>query len=181
MDDEIVSSFAAITDASASVARHYLMLTDCNLEQAIQLFFDSPDLASTATAPQTTSQSASRSASRPSRPANTSDVIEIDSDNDDMDVDSGDETSAAVARSHLEDDEAMARRMQDEMYGGGGSGGGNAADEIRAPIGRTTKTLIGPGSNWENDEVDTHDALLEQLRRRGGPSRQGKSSPHIHQ
>ncbi|KAF2863490.1 hypothetical protein K470DRAFT_210527 [Piedraia hortae CBS 480.64] len=47
-----------------------------------------------------------------------------------------------------EDDEAMARRLQNEMYGGG-SGGADGG--VRAPIARTTETLVG--GDWDEDSV----------------------------
>lgn len=170
MDDDAISGFAAITDASPSVARHYLMLTDGNMEQAIQLFFDSPDLAASVSASQT-----ARPATRPPRTSGHPDVIEIDSD-DDMDEDSDNNAPTTTGQNHLEDDEAMARRMQDEMYGAAGPVSGSIEDDVRAPIARTTETLVGPGASWGvGDDDDRHAAILEQLRRRGGPSGGRKS------
>lgn len=177
MDDEAISGFAAITGASPQVARHYLSLTDGNMEQGIQLFFDSPELASAADNP----PPVPHPSTRPSRPAARPDpagVIQIDSDDDeeieddlDNDVDTPPRATASNAGHSgpaYEDDEAMARRMQEELYGGGAQAGGVDTDGVRAPIGRTTETLVGPGSNWGGPE-DMHDAVLEQLRRRQAP------------
>ncbi|KAK6507052.1 hypothetical protein TWF481_005504 [Arthrobotrys musiformis] len=55
-----------------------------------------------------------------------------------------------------EDDEAMARRLQEELYAeAGGSGSRNTGpawreedfDGVRAPMARTTETLVGPGDD----------------------------------
>ena len=44
MDEENVLNFVSITSCDPDKATQYLRLTDNNLEQAIQLFFDSPNL-----------------------------------------------------------------------------------------------------------------------------------------
>lgn len=147
-DDELIGSFCAITSATPEQARQYLQLSDNNLEPAIQLFFDSPDLGN---AP----AQASSASSQP--PATRENPINIDDD--------------------IEDDEAMARRLQQEMYGGGAGGGnpgGEDEDGVRAPIARTTETLVGPGSgDWRDDPDHMHTAVMEQMlarqRRRAGP------------
>lgn len=79
----------------------------------------------------------------------------------------------------FEDDEAMARRLQEEMYGGGGGGGaGDDVDSegVRAPMARTTETLVGPNSDWSTvgrDPGEMRAAVAEQMmarqRRRAGP------------
>src|ERR1700744_1058575 len=48
MDDELIVQFTSITDTTPSQAEQYLRLTEGNLEQAIQLFFEDPNLATTA-------------------------------------------------------------------------------------------------------------------------------------
>jgi hypothetical protein len=126
--DDAIDDFMAITGADADIARRYLGLTDNNSEHAIQLFFDSPELASglaqqpepaappipTSTRPQTGAASAGRGTSR--------DAIEIDSEDDenmDIDDDVKDEelaeraaAAAAAQAADVEDDEAIARRLQ---------------------------------------------------------------------
>ncbi|KAF2725427.1 hypothetical protein K431DRAFT_280786 [Polychaeton citri CBS 116435] len=146
-DDELIGSFCAITSATPEQARQYLQLSDNNLEPAIQLFFDSPDLGNAAPPP-------AQSSSQPT--ATRDDPINIDDD--------------------IEDDEAMARRLQQEMYGGGGGGAQSNLDQdgVRAPIARTAETLVGPGSgDWRDDPNDMHTAVMEQMmarqRRRAGP------------
>ncbi|KAF2832120.1 hypothetical protein CC86DRAFT_280050 [Ophiobolus disseminans] len=161
MEDENIVNFVSITSCDPDKAAQYLRLTEGNFEQAIQLYFDSPNLdlggAPAAPAP---AQNAAASARDP---------ITIDSDEDMSDFDPAAHTSNPPARPPpaLEDDEAMARRLQEEMYGGGGPPG---EEEVRAPMQRTTETLIGPGSNWgpadadDNDDLDA--AVQEQLARR---------------
>lgn len=159
MEDENLLNFVSITSCDPDKAAQYLRLTDGNFEQAIQLYFDSPNLdfgpAPTASAP---AQNTSSSARNP---------IAIDSDDEMSDFDPAAHASTPPSRPPpaTEDDEAMARRLQEEMYGGGGA---PAPEEVRAPMQRTTETLIGPGSNWgPADAEDDLDAMVqEQLARR---------------
>ena len=83
------------------------------------------------------------------------------------------------------DDEAMARQMQEELYAAGfasdqtaaGAFGGRVdADGVRAPIARTTETLVGPGADMRGMPVDLRAAVEAQLaaRRRLAP---GMSPP----
>ncbi|CZS94705.1 hypothetical protein WAI453_013371 [Rhynchosporium graminicola] len=172
--EENIEHFMAFTGATAEVAKRYLGLTENDAQQAIQLYFDSPDLATGVDSiPQASSPSVPTS-TRPQSGAQASRRLDAtDSDNEDlMDIDfndgSDDEVSrvAAISRAaELEDDEAMARRMQEEMYAGGDASGGHDADGVRAPIGRKTETLVGgPGEDYAPD--DMHAALLEQMRLR---------------
>lgn len=150
-------NFVSITSCDPDKAAQYLRLTDNNLEQAIQLFFDSPNLdfgpATTSTAP-----AAASSARNP---------INIDSDDEMSDFNPGAHTDTPPVRSNLESDEELARRLQEEDYGGGGAAA-RGEDEVRAPIQRTQETLVGPGSNWgPGDPDDDVDAMVqEQLARR---------------
>lgn len=187
-----MDEFMAITGASAEVASRYLGLTDNHVEQAIQLFFDSPDLATglnhenrpaappvpTSTRPE--DEHAGRPAPRQRGPQNDSD------NDDDMDLDHDEEdedTSQAAAISRAadyEDDEAMARRMQEELYAGGDASAGFDADGVRAPIGRVTETLVDGGGDWGND--DMHAAVLQQMRARrnnAAPSSSMRTSWHL--
>ena len=52
MDDEQFAQFADITGATQEQAEVYLRFSEGNLEQAIQLFFESPDLANQPRIPQ---------------------------------------------------------------------------------------------------------------------------------
>ncbi|KAK8255127.1 hypothetical protein HDK77DRAFT_22885 [Phyllosticta capitalensis] len=158
MDDNI-ASFTSITGSDPQRATQYLQLTDGNLEQAIQLFFDSPnlDVGGSSTQPAT---SASGQQNEP---------IRIDSDDDDIE-DEGIATESRQASGppghNVEDDEAMARRLQEEMYGDGAQ---DPSGGVRAPMARTTETLVGPGASYD-DEDGMHAAIMSQMaRRRPGP------------
>jgi hypothetical protein len=154
--DEDISNFVAITSCDPQKAAQYLSLTDNNLEQAIQLFFDSPNLDF---GPATATQSA------PPNASTAHDPIEIDSDEDMSDTGPDTQGNTPPARNAaVEDDEAMARRLQEEMYGGGGP----PEAEVRAPMQRTTETLVGPGANWgsQDSEADIDAMVQDQLARR---------------
>jgi hypothetical protein len=178
--DDAVDDFIAFTGATADVARRYLGLTENNSEQAIQLFFDSPELASgldqqpqssappipTSTRPQAGATSTGRSGSQG--------ATKIDSDDDEnMDIDHDNEAAsraaaaAAAQAADYEDDEAIARRMQEELYASGDASGDYDADGVRAPIGRVTETLVGgPDGDWAGSGEDMHAAVLQQMRAR---------------
>jgi len=164
MDDQI-STFCAFTSATPAQAQQYLALTDGNVEHAVELFFNNPDLG--ASAPST------RPVAQPSGSSN--DPIEVD-DDDDLEMTGANAVERNVPS--MEDDEAMARRLQEEMYGVGGSGGagGSAGARgdidpetgVRAPMARTTETLVGPGSgDWRDDPGQMNAAIFDQLRQRG--------------
>ena len=178
-----MGDFCAITGASPQVARHFLSISDGDPSQAIQLFFDSPDLASAATEVSQQPPPAPTASSRPparSRSVGREDehgVVHLDSDSDDIAMDETDDdildtthtppvpTSTTAAQSSVyEDDEAMARRLQEEMYAGGDMGGDYDADGVRAPLARTTETLVGPGADWGPDDVQSN--VLQQMRQR---------------
>ena len=80
----------------------------------------------------------------------------------------------------LDEDEAIARRLQEEMYGEAGMGTETDPERIRAPIGRTTETLIGPDSFDPNDPEDMHAAVLEQVRARQRPRPRGRVSSNLY-
>lgn len=151
MDDEAIQTFCSITSATPQQAQQYLQFSENNVEQAIELFFNNPDLAGSARAPQ-------------AQPASTRDAPIDLSDDDDVVVDA----TGAQGGPSTEDDEAMARRLQQEMYGAGGGGGGGGPgdldeDGVRAPMARTTETLVGPGSDWRDDPNEMQAAIGEQL------------------
>lgn len=166
MNEEAVGTFTAFTGASEDVARRYLIMTEGNTEQAIQLFFDSPDLANVPAppVPQSTRPNTQSQAGSVSR-----DPISIDSDEDEV-MNHDDEAASArqaeaVGRAaDYDDDEAMARRIQEELYAGGDSSGGFGADDVRAPMAPTTETLVGGPRGYEPN--DLNDAVLEQMRAR---------------
>ncbi|KAF2683517.1 hypothetical protein K458DRAFT_305093 [Lentithecium fluviatile CBS 122367] len=171
--DENISNFVAITSCEPDKAASYLRLTDNNLEQAIQLFFDSPNLdfggSSLPPAPAANASSAQN-------------PIPIDSDEDMSDFDAGLQSNTPPRlQANIEDDEAMARRLQEEMYGapGAGGAGGLAEDEVRAPMERRTETLVGPDADWgagnipDDEEVNALVQQQIQARRRAAAGRPG--------
>lgn len=168
MDDQI-SMFCAFTQAAPDKAQQYLALTDGNVEQAVELFFNNPDLGASAAAP-----------SQPAQPfSNRENPIEIDDDDDEM-GDAKHFDAVPTGGHSVDDDEAMARRLQEEMYGAGGGGGagGDVDPEtgVRAPMARTTETLVGPGSDWRNDHNEMQAAIAEQLLAR---QRRSRAAPGI--
>jgi hypothetical protein len=180
-----VDHFMAFTGASADVARRYLGLTESNSEQAIQLFFDSPELASgldqqpqpsappipTSTRPQVGATSSGRGTSKGTTVIDSDDDENMDVDDEDEDEAASRAAAAAAAQAvDYEDDEAIARRMQEELYAGGDASGGYDADGVRAPIGRRTETLVGgPDGDWPPE--DMHAAVLQQMRARSNRQR----------
>ncbi|KAF3175482.1 hypothetical protein TWF225_008976 [Orbilia oligospora] len=203
--EELLAQFVAITNTSSvNKAETYLGLTEWNLEQAIELFFanDGADLSSTvggissstsavAPPPQPAATPAASTTHHQSSLAHqgrtSSDAISVD-DDDDEDM----ETARAIAAASepttgniggisggnvevYEDDEAMARRLQEELYAEpGGSGSRNAGSSwreedingVRAPMARTTETLVGPG--------DDHIRRLVEHRNRTAGRPQGR-------
>jgi len=183
--DEAIGMVSAITGATPQVARHFLSLTDGDAEQAIQLFYDSPDLSSsmaqepsTASATQTRQQQDRHSRDSP-------EIVNIDSDSDEdvaMDTDAdldnnfsgpgssnlhADPVAPSATYGSYEDDEAVARRMQEELYAGGDMADDYDPESVRAPLARTTETLVGPGSEWAAE--DMREAVSQQMRARQRP------------
>jgi hypothetical protein len=66
----------------------------------------------------------------------------------------------------VDDDEAMARRLQEEFYGGADPASEVGSDGVRAPLARTTETLVGPDSYDPMDRDEMREAVLEQMRAR---------------
>lgn len=150
----MVAQFTEITGSTPELATQYLSLADFQIEQAMQLYFENGG------APLT------EEPARPSRPTNFEDesgVVHIDSDDDDVQPAQARPTQPAGGGT-FEDDAAMARRLQEEMYGERGAG---VEDEVRAPMARTTETLVGPEADFDDD---MHSHILGQLRarQRGG-------------
>lgn len=193
--EENISTFAGITGATADVARGFLEITSNDLERAIQLFFENPDLVSSVGAG--VSGAGNTAASRP--PASTTrhrvgtedaegvihipsddddDIVQIDDDDDDEFLDDSGGAGRVAARAQEEEDAAMAKRLQEELYQGGGSGGGGGPEDVRAPIARTTETLVGPDPSWgaAADGGAMEAAFLDQLRRRRNLPRKQRAS-----
>lgn len=158
--EEQITTFVAFTSGSTEQAQRFLTLTDGNVEQAVELFFSNPDLGASTAPPAPAPQQSNREA-----------PITIDDDDVEDFDDDLQETGSRQAQGgpSVEDDAAMARRLQEEMYGGGGSSRGAAGgdfdeDGVRAPMARTTETLVGPGSNdWRTDPGEMNAAIAQQL------------------
>lgn len=131
MDGDLVAKFTEITGSTPELANQYLQIADFDIEQAMQLYFENggADLAQ-----------ASQPATRPSAAADDDDVI----------IDEARSTAPPRAQSTIEDDAALARRLQEELYNGA-----DTSDGVRAPLARTTETLVEP-------DVD-HSAFLRQM------------------
>jgi len=150
--EEDILNFVSITSADPQKAAQYLRLTENNLEQAIQLYFDSPNLDVGGGGEQVASET-----SRPPA-ASARDPIEIDSDEEMSEYE-------PTEPYRPEDDEAMARRLQEEMFGGQGPEG-----DVRAPMARTTETLVGPGAEYAPQDLD--DLVAQQMAARRRPAGQ---------
>ncbi|KAL8996117.1 MAG: hypothetical protein Q9169_004309 [Polycauliona sp. 2 TL-2023] len=198
MDDGALAQFTSITGTKPETAHKYLAVTDGDLQQAVELFFANDgadlDLPSASNPP-----SSSRPPPVPppaTRPSQQHHAVQVDSDSDpDYDdyptthrpgpagrqlprVDRGKASSHIPSTSTPpthdaiagdNDDEAFARQLQQEMYGESGVDNAVDPEAVRAPIARTTETLIGPDSFDPNDPGDMNAALLEQLRARQRP------------
>lgn len=184
--DDLVAQFTAVTSADPEKAAQYLRLTEGNLEQAIQLFYDSPalDLNTSENGHQTRLHaSEGRNADQPPYREDREGVVHIDSDeaSETMDVDGGPLPSRShrhnpsssftrrpATESMYEDDEAIAKRLQNEMYETG-----ETLDEVRAPMARVSETLVGPGSDWgaEEDDYGHYEMLARQRRTHQGRQR----------
>jgi hypothetical protein len=151
MDDSLVAEFTSITSASPSQAEQYLRVTDNNLEQAIQLFFEDPSLTAEPEPP------AHASSSRPSHREDSQGVIHIDSDdNDDVVM-----TGSRHIGPDTSDDAEIARQLQNELF----STAERDPDDARAPMLRTRETLVG-GADDDFGGDDIHTLVQQQMRER---------------
>ncbi len=205
-----MAQFTSITGTTTERALQYIRLTDGNLEQAVQLFFDSDGIDLEGSARPAAAEEAAAT-QQPTGPAiqrtpaagftDESGVVHIDSDEEISDHNDPEVTdydprarvSSSRSRSTLQipaavtpptgkapratdDDEALARRLQEEFYTGGDMAGERDAEGIRAPIGRTTETLVGPGVEYLSDPDEMRAAVLEQMRARQRPRPHGAFS-----
>jgi len=168
--DDAAETFKMVTGATDPVARRYLEMTENDAQQAIALFFDSPDLASSVDQAPSSRTLPIPSSSRPRGFNESQDTpraanLEDDEDEDTPDFSENEHAAALGRAADIEDDEAMARRMQEEMYAGGEAGGGFGSDGVRAPIARTTETLVGgPSEPWGHEDMEA--AIAQQMRMR---------------
>ena len=203
MDDGALAQFVSITGTKPETARQYLGFTDGDVQQAIELFFanEGADLEATpASNPPAPSYPPPVPDPSTRPPANQRDIVRIDSDSDsDLLEYSSQPTSGPGARppasaartgsalhtlsesappihqaaSRVDEDEAFAHRLQQEMYGEAGVETTGDPEVVRAPIARTTETLIGPDSFDPNDPQEMNAAVLQQIRARQRPRPRG--------
>lgn len=148
-----MAQFTEITGSTPELATQYLQLADFSIEQAMQLYFENGGAPLTEEPANPPRQSAYE---------DESGIVHVDSDSD---GDNDDRSARRTAPgSTFDDDVAMARRLQEEMYGGAND---NEQDDVRAPMARTTETLVGPEADFDDD---MHTNILQQMRarQRGG-------------
>jgi hypothetical protein len=162
--EEDILNFVSITSCDPEKAAQYLSLTDNNLEQAIQLYFDSPNL-DLSTAGQSSAPNAAAAPSQAGRPTASTAANPITIDDDEIMSDFDTTPENQPGQGDVEDDEALARRLQEEAYGDMGAEGG-----VRAPLSRTTETLVGPGSTWTADDTELDAMIQEQIASRRRPA-----------
>lgn len=186
MDDATIANFTDITGAKADLARQYLQLSDGDVNQAVQLFFESGGVDMGGSFDTAQQAPPVPTASRPTGQARN-EPISVDSDEDNSDggipiANEGNliDNDEAMARNLQESDEAMARRLQEEAYGARGGRGGDGAGGmdidpetgVRRPMARTQETLaggfggVGFGRAGFEDDEDLQAAVREQLARR---------------
>lgn len=168
--DALIAEFTSITGAPPRKAESYLRVSDNNLAQAIQLFFETGgvDMEDPPSPARPAARPAAAAPAPASRPTGVnSEPIEIGDDGDDDDLlealmasggdTSGVATGGADVGSSAFDDEALARQIQEELYGevGGDSNG------VRAPIARTRETLV------DDDDYGYPDPMRHMSRVRG--------------
>lgn len=166
--DAAIAQMVAFTDTTPERAQQYLQVTDGDLDQAVSLFFENggADLGGSAA-----NTAAPAPSSRVAGTGNSQDPIHIDDDDhisDDNDPAITGFRRAPAQPSTAEDDEAMARRLQEEMYGGAGE-----ESQVRAPIARQAETLIGPGASDYYGGGTLDQAIEERMREM--QSRRGKA------
>lgn len=183
MDDDLVAQFTGITAADTERAQQYLQLTDGNLEHAVQLYFDNggADMGASASAAQPSVSQHMPTAATRGYTENDDGTVTIDDDGDDLDEGTGVSGARAqdssVGGMTYEDDEAMARRLQEEAYG---AGGGGRPEDVRAPMARTTETLVGPGGYDDGGADDMRAAIAGQMFARQQRRREWASACSAH-
>lgn len=159
--DEAIATVVSVCGTTPDLAARYVQLADGDANQAVQLFFESggADLFGS---------SSSQNPPPRTTPHQTGDAgapIDVDaedniSDDNDPEV-TGFRRTTQPPPADYEDDEAIARRLQNEMYGEGDS----MNEEIRAPIARQAETLVGGyGSNLPMADAQYSSAVEDRMR-----------------
>lgn len=199
MAEEAVAQFVSFTSSTPDQASQYLRLTDGDIQQAIDLFYanDGNDLSGSAQAPPISPPQAPPPGRSQRGYEDSHGIVHLDSDSELSDDEKPELTRtnrslpAVSARTRpsthtpssmtpptgpvaFDDDEAMAMRLQEEIYAGAAARGATDTDldGPRAPIGRTTETLVGPGPFDSNNANEMRAVVLEQMRARQQPRRQ---------
>lgn len=160
--DEAIAQLVSITSCTPEIAAQYVQLADGDANQAVTLYFENggADLAGN-------SASTSAPAASTSRTQGTGDSSNpIDLDDDEPAVTG---YQPQHASSNAEGDEAMARRLQDEMYG-------NQEEPVRAPIARQAETLLGPGADAPMSGSMLDEAIQERMVAMQHRQRRGKTA-----
>ncbi|KAL9621250.1 MAG: hypothetical protein Q9160_004271 [Pyrenula sp. 1 TL-2023] len=188
--DTSMQMVMSVTNTTPELAQQYLTLADGEPEQAITLFFENggADLAGTHAQHSQAPVQSSPPHSHPTRAGHEDDEgrIVIDDDEEatvehasvtrDRDTSPNARLASLQNSNALEDDAAMAARLQQEMYSGGDASEAYDEDGVRAPIARQAHTLVGPGAS---DDVGMgRDAITRQmdmLRTRAAAGRSGRA------
>ncbi|KAH0836074.1 hypothetical protein AYO21_02715 [Fonsecaea monophora] len=186
--DEAIATVVSVCGTTPELASQYVQLADGDPNQAVQLFFENggADLAgNTSRPPPPPPPTTSSDPRMPGGPLNPLDADADDNISDDNDPEITGfrkntlrDTASGPARGlDYEDDEAMARRLQNEMYGEG------AMDDIvRAPIARQAETLVGSGSTIPGMREVAYTSSVEErmraLERRRQQARAGIFNQH---
>lgn len=137
--DEAIATVVAVCGTTTELAAQYVQLADGDPNQAVQLFFENGgvDLAGPPAPPARNPPPSTSQHTGEARDPIDVDAEDTISDDNDPEV-TGFRKTTQPPGLDFEDDEAMARRLQQEMYGGGGG-----EEEIRAPLARQAETLVG--------------------------------------
>ncbi|KIW30427.1 uncharacterized protein PV07_06170 [Cladophialophora immunda] len=167
--DEAIATVVSVCGTTPELASQYVQLADGDPNQAVQLFFENggADLAGNSSRPPPPPPPSSDNR-MPGGPLNPIDADAEDNISDDNDpeitgfrkIPHRDTSSGTARETDYEDDEAMARRLQNEMYGEGAM-----EDIVRAPIARQAETLVGPGSNVTPMTASSYSSIVEERMR----------------
>ncbi|KAJ9602554.1 UBX domain protein Ubx2 [Cladophialophora chaetospira] len=138
--DEAIATVVAVCGTTTDLAAQYVQLADGDPNQAVQLFFENggADLAGPPAPPARNPPPSTSHHTGDARDPIDVDAEDTISDDNDPEITGFRKTTTQPPDADYEDDEAMARRLQHEMYGEGG-----AEEDVRAPIARQAETLVG--------------------------------------
>lgn len=138
--DARVTQFVNIAGCSVTTAAQYLQVADDNIENALQLYYETGGvgLGHEETGPARPAASGDNSR-HPATSSGIAEAVNVDSDDDDdvQEVGASTRTTGSRGQGAYDQDSEMARRLQEEMYSATGP------QEVRAPMGRVTETLVG--------------------------------------